>query len=388
MKRLLWIGDAGCDSGFARATHHILEALRHEFNVSVLGVNYRGDPHTYPYPIYPARNIALQHGGDILGASRLGEILSRVEPDVIVIQNDPWHVENYMRPLRAHNYVGKVIGAIAIDGKNCAYGDDMNALDLTVFWTRFARDEARLGGYRKPAVVIPLGVDRRIYYPGDRVAARHTLKMPEVLDDAFIFLNVNRNQPRKRIDLTMRYFGLWLAAHPEAINAYLMLHVCPTGDVGVNIAQLAKYYGINGRVVTSVPGVYKGVTEDQLATIYRACNVQVSTTQGEGFGLTTLEGMACGLPQIFPEWSALEELFGAAAYMVECTSVSLTTPVNVIGGVADEDTFIAALDDLYRNRDTYDAYQKMSLQRAADPYFDWEGIGAKWVRIVQHVVGV
>jgi len=45
MKKLLWIGDAACDSGFSNVTHSVLSFLHNSWDVSVLGVNYRGDPH-------------------------------------------------------------------------------------------------------------------------------------------------------------------------------------------------------------------------------------------------------------------------------------------------------------------------------------------------------
>lgn len=389
MKRLLWIGDAACDSGFSRATHHTLETVRQHFDVAVLGINYRGDPSPYQslYRMYPARNIGIRSGGDILGISRLPEILDLERPDVIVIQNDPWHIDAYLQKIQTFAPYAKTVGTIAIDGANCAYGDALNKFDHVSFWTKFAEKEALNSGLTKPTSVIPLGVDLKTYQPGDRMEARRTLQLPTQLDDAFIFLNVNRNQPRKRIDLTMRYFAEWLHMNPDVTNAYLYLHVCPTGDVGVNVEQLAKYYGILPRLITASPSVYRGVSERLLATTYRACNAQVSTTQGEGFGLTTLEGMACGLPQIFPRWSALEELFGDVAYSIPCTSTSISPAVNVIGGVPDEEQFIAALDNCYRDSTARHSYEFRGIARANDVRFDWDHIGRRWVQLLLDVTG-
>jgi hypothetical protein len=70
----------------------------------------------------------------------------------------------------------------------------------------------------------------------------------------------------------------------------LYLHVCPTGDVGYAIDQLAKYYNLKGRVILVQPGVYHGSSEDEMVLTYRAATVGISTTQGEGWGLTTMEG--------------------------------------------------------------------------------------------------
>jgi D-inositol-3-phosphate glycosyltransferase len=390
MKRLLWFGDAACDSGFARATHNTLETLRQHYDCAVVGVNYRGDPSPYQslYRMYPARNVGMRGGGDILGVSRIAEIVNLERPDVIVVQNDPWHVEAYITQLKKYAPYAKLVGAMAIDGHNCMFGPQMNGFDHTIFWTEFGRTQAREGGYTKPATIIPLGVDLTTYLPGDRAEARRTLQFPEVLQDAFIFLNVNRNQPRKRMDLSIRYFAQWLKQNPGIRDAYLYLHVCPTGDVGVNVEQLAKYYGILDRLITATPGVYQGLSERLLAATYRAANAQLSTTTGEGFGLTTLEGSASGLPQLVPRWSALAELFNESAYLVECTSTVITPQVNVIGGVADEAQFIAGLDTLYRDTAVYDKYVQKGLLRAINPCFNWKNIGERWLDTVNQVVGV
>jgi hypothetical protein len=95
MKNLLWIGDAGVPSGFALATHKTLDVLREHYNVTVLGINYRGDPHTYPYPIYAAATE-----GDSVGYGRIIWMCDVVKPDVIVLQNDPWLIPGYLQRLR------------------------------------------------------------------------------------------------------------------------------------------------------------------------------------------------------------------------------------------------------------------------------------------------
>jgi hypothetical protein len=58
--------------------------------------------------------------------------------------------------------------------------------------------------------VVPLGVDTDIYKPGDKSAARKKLGIAPVKDTDFIVCNVNRNQNRKRIDLTILYFAEWI----------------------------------------------------------------------------------------------------------------------------------------------------------------------------------
>jgi glycosyltransferase involved in cell wall biosynthesis len=372
---LVWVGDAVASTGFAKGTHKILEYLRPHWDVHVLGLNYYGDPHDYPYKIYPAPN-----GGDFFGVKRLPWLLEKVRPELVVIQNDPWNFPLYMKA------VGNVpaVGIVAVDGLNCR-GNELNGLQHAIFWTEFGAKEAALGGYRGTSTVIPLGVDLNIYRPIDKIDARKAMGLPPSILEGFIIGNVNRNQPRKRLDLMIQYFAEWVKNY-RITDAYLYLHVAPTGDHGYDVKQLMRYYGLNGRLILAQPEIMYGVKEAMMPYTYNSFDIQLSTTQGEGFGLTTLEGMACGVPQIVPDWSALGELFRDSADLIPCSS-TIATPndINVIGGVPDKDAVIGAIRRYYKNPMYTLQKQHDVLRRAHSIEFDWANIGQKYVETLDNV---
>ena len=61
------------------------------------------------------------------------------------------------------------------------------------------------------------------------------------------------------------------------------------------------------------------LTEEEIASLYRACNVFVSPYRGEGFSLPTLEAMACGLPVIVTEGGSTED-FTISTFSVKIPS--------------------------------------------------------------------
>jgi len=382
MRKLLWVGDAGCDSGFARCTHQTLEVLRRTWDVHVLGLNYRGDPHDYPYPIFPAFL-----GGDFFGVKRLPELAAKIMPDMVVIQNDPWNIPAYTKALEG--FTGKIVGAIAVDGKNCR-GRTLNKLTRAIFWTKFAQQEALQGGMRIPSGVVGLGVDLNIYKPCNRIAARRLVGLPGVPDNAFIVGNVNRNQPRKRLDLTIQYVAEWVHSR-ELRDVFLYLHVAPTGDQGYDTEQLIHYYDMRGRLILSEPEVWKGLAEQDLALTYQTFDVQLTTSQGEGWGLCTMEGMACGIPQIVPDWSALGEWPGDAVIKVPCPT-TITTPnrINSIGGIADKDSVIAALNLMYESHhgQVWSRYRQRGLDLVRQDQFRWENVGLAFAEELDKCYGV
>ena len=390
-KKLLWIGDACCDSGFARATHYTLTTLKDLFDVAVLGLNYLGDPHSYPYPIYP-----VWPGGDSFGIGRLEKIVPFVRPDVVVIQNDPWNIPFYMEMLQFAKKI-PVVAILAVDGLNCRGGDinaakdvtgrpltldelkvrGLNDLKLAIFWTEFGRREAVEGGCKVSTAVIPLGVDLSVYTPLDRKACRREVLGDEIPENAFLVGNVNRNQPRKRMDLTIAAFAEWIYRH-RIRDAYLMLHVAPTGEDSFDLKQLVGYFdriypGVSKRVMLSNPGAFNGLLESTLAKLYNCFDVGITTSQSEGFGLPTLEMMACGVSSILPDHSAFSEWASGAAQMVPCSTMACTpNSVNVIGAVVEHEGLIQALHRKYMNRDLC---VLESLAVAGDPRYDWGSIG-------------
>jgi len=381
-KKLLWVGDGGCPSGFAVATHNIIEHLLPEYDVAVLAMNYNGDdPGRWPYPMYLAGV-----GGDGFGVKRVAQLALREKADVVVIQQDGWNIPAYVQKLQQFEKTKDipVVAAVAVDGKNFN-GQWLRGVSLAIFWTQFALDEARQGGWHGPSVVIPLGVDLNTYGPLDRSArGAFNPALAGVLgnEDNFIIGNVNRNQPRKRWDLTIKYFAKWIEDR-NVNNAWLYMHAAPTGDVSVNVVDLARYYNCLDRTIYIETPVFTGLTEEQMCKTYNCFDLCVSTTQGEGFGLPAIEAMACGVPCILPDWSALGDWARGAAVLVPCTSTRVDFPYqNVIGGVVDEREFIEALDSLYRDKILRTRTAETGYDRAREGRFRWESIGAEYSKAI------
>ena len=389
-RKILWVGDAGVATGFARATHKVCDWLHAsgEFDVEILGINYYGDPEIadrYPYTLHPCKT---ERGGDPLGFFRMPELIERSGADVVVVLNDWWYMPAYRKAAGNAN----LVAWCAVDGKNVRGEEFLSGLARVIFWTEFALEESRAGGFTGEAGIVPLGVDRDIYRPFTKLEARKQWAIPEdVAREAFIVGNINRNQPRKRLELTIDYFARWVHEYKRT-DAYLMLHVAPTGEHSIDVRQLMQYYGLSNRLILSEPAnVGQGAREELVGLMYSAFDVQLTTTQGEGFGLTTLEGMACGTPQIVPDWAALGELCAGAAELVECDTISLTPGArtypdgkllhpNIIGGVASRAGTVEALERLYSNPERRQELAKLGQQRISKPRFRWDNIGKAFAR--------
>jgi glycosyltransferase involved in cell wall biosynthesis len=241
--------------------------------------------------------------------------------------------------------------------------------------------------------VIPHGVDTERFYPlgdddGDtptrRLEARRAMKFDDAEHlNAFIVLNANRNMPRKRIDLTMQGFAEF--AQDKPANVKLYLHMA-TEDTGWNVAILAKRYGIFDRLMmTRADNVRPQFADEQLNLLYNACDVGITTTTGEGWGMVSFEHAATRAAQIIPRHTSLAQLWDGAAEFIE-PAFKLTYPGNLTDGhIVTPNAVAAALERVYRDRHYREALAQAAYRNATRPELNWSAIAARWKHLFSEV---
>lgn len=101
-----------------------------------------------------------------------------------------------------------------------------------------------------------------------------------------------------------------------------------TGDSNEEILSLCKQLGVEKRIV------FTGrIPEDELPGLYKGALALVFPSLYEGFGLPVIESMACGTPVITSCTTALPEVAGDAALLVDPLDVtSITAAIELIIG--------------------------------------------------------
>lgn len=381
--KLLWIGDAVNQSGFSRVTHNVLNYLEQDWEIHVLGLNYYGDPHNHRYPIYPAIT-----GGDWMGIGRYKKVIETVDPDVVLAFNDPFIIVEYLNVVEKEGLKTPVCAYMPIDSKNVRmdYVEKLNQLDTAISYTQFGMSELDRHGLKTNRAIIPHGVDLTRYYPVSRKEARQKLGLGH-LEDWFIIGNINNNQPRKRQDLSIAYFAEWLKGFPDGRPDKVALYLhCKTIGIGYDLRDLAQEFGVQDRVIVLGDDLMDagGIGEGYLKYVYGSLDFQISTSMGEGWGLTQMEGMACGIPQVVPTWAALEEWPGDSVWQVPCSGIQVFPGgVNGIGGVADEEEFITALSNLYHRPALREELAQKGLEKVKEPQYRWEPIAEQFHSVLK-----
>lgn len=400
--RLLAVGDGVVATGFARVLHSVLGRLQDRWEIHHLAINYGGEPHALGWQVYPAASES-----DYWGAGRLRELVEQVRPQIVLLLNDPWVLGSYVEALReVPDEIRRALRVVAyapVDAGPLEPGliAPLAGLDRLVLYTGFGRREVEhafgLLRREKPDLrfpkldVVPHGVDTDVFQPWPaengtpgRLLARQRL-LPAELHDAFIVLNANRNQPRKRIDITLKGFAQFARDKPANVRLYLHMGV---EDCGWNVISLANRFGIGDRLIlTAEERLLPAVPDDVLNRIYNACDVGINTSIGEGWGLVNLEHAATGAAQVVPRHSACEEIWDGSAMLME-PSVSLTTEQILTEGLlVSPDEVARGLEALYRDPDLLAGMSVAARRVATRPEYQWAQVAERWDGLLREVLG-
>lgn len=389
---MLYVGDYPVQTGFGVVGTNLIKTFKKHYDVHVMGVNFYGDYNELNegLKVYPAS----LNGSDIWGKDRLGEIIAKVYPDVVFILNDPWIGRDYgevitklkeMNP----NLKTKFYLYTPVDAKNVKqdFIDGLQVYDRVITYTDFGRRELEnrpKGEGLKNVAVVPHGVDTKTFF---KIFEKDKLKEHMRLSaDDYIVLCLQRNQPRKRLDLTLYYFAEWVKRYNLPENVKLYYHGA-LQDFGIDILQWAEYLGIDNRIAISSPNIRpdRGLTPEQLNMVYNAADVFFTTTAAEGWCLPVAEAMAVGCPVIIPDHSALSEWPEGNAEYMKCYPFPTLSDrgLNTIHNVVDMESAIESLHRLYMDKRYREELGKAGEAHIRSSKFNWENIAKTFLKIME-----
>jgi glycosyltransferase involved in cell wall biosynthesis len=132
---------------------------------------------------------------------------------------------------------------------------------------------------------------------------------------AKIVLRTDRHVPRKFYHTLLRTMGEVFDADPDVM---LLIHCRPQDEGGNMLEEIARLPVKHwSRVkLTQAHDTWKGLPTSELVVLHNAADLYVSTTSGEGFGLTLAESLACEVPVVVTDWAADAETIGPGGIAV------------------------------------------------------------------------
>lgn len=371
MSKVLWLSDAGCTTGFARVTHAIGERLVEDYGheVHVLAVNYRGDSwpcerfgHDHPTPLRLYR-ANIFSASDIYGQSRIIEMLGKADPDVVVTLLDPQVV---LQLLLKNQYDPEQI--LLRYRPLLAYTPD-DGVNLPPRWTTLLPKFTNVVAMSKwgqthytPSEMVYHGSDPDLFWPiwekpkvtSTGIVCKTKADCKRAFNfnpDGFLVGRVDTNSGRKDYPALVK--ALWpLMKKFKDIDTHFHCE-----DEGMQVG--IRFQAMLSREASSVdptrfhfPGLhssYEGWAIQDLNVLYSAFDCFVSTSRGEGFGLTLLEAATCGIPIVAQNVSAIPEVVGPGGILLEPRDL-LTTPAGEDNWLPDIGAFTEAVERLYHSK--------------------------------------
>lgn len=395
-RRVLWLSDFNCATGLATVAHNMIDQLLQAkiYDFDVVGINHMGEPYDFkkwPFPIYPARDFTKTGKSiwydDPYGRPRFLSLLTKGDYDIVFTLPDVFIMEPIASRIeeikQTKNF--KWIYYYAIDGKVRENWINNSVLlaDYPIAYTHFGKRETmKINPAANPRVIYQ-GINTGVFYPLDDIAPFRKMYFREHADK-FIVANINRNQPRKDIPRSIAAFARFKKERPHSL---LYLHMNPA-DVGGNIIEMAEFWGLKQNVDFMVPeqyDEYQGYPADVLNKLYNASDVVISTTLGEGWGLTVTEAMATKTPVIIPDHTALSEIgAGGRARLVKCGSDHIclgAIDFNQYRPLTDIENLVTALVDCHDNREKHKRMAEQAYKWVIT--LSWDQIGKQWLEVFE-----
>jgi glycosyltransferase involved in cell wall biosynthesis len=246
------------------------------------------------------------------GFNKIHEYLEMVNPDVVMIYNDPLIIHRFIEAMKFNKetsayklcvYVDQVYEGIAPPLIETITKNAHRVYCFTQYWADVYSKYATFPDIR----VLENAVDMTMFSKlpdSTRALVRSTMGIPS---DAVLFVNANRNSQRKRHDLAVMGFVELLQRNPNKPYYFMIV-------TGLN-GQQGAYYDVSRIFTTELqrrgmdPNDYakrlllvdtsaKPVPDSSINEIYNAADIGVNTSDGEGFGLCQIEHLYTGAPQI------------------------------------------------------------------------------------------
>ena len=318
-------------------------------------------------------------------------IMRLQRPDIVWFMTDPrfwgwlWELESEIRPLAPLVYYHVWDNYPYPTFNDRFYSSN----DHIVTISKVTNDIVRTVSPQVDCTYLPHAVDDTFFKKMDLSGTdKETWKKQNKFDKKVLFFWNSRNARRKQSGSLIFWFKEFLdeVGHDKAA---LLMHTNTKDPNGQDLDAIVEELGLNnGQVWFS----RDALNPDLLATIYNMADCTVCVSDAEGFGLSTLESLACGTPIITTMTGGPQEQvtdgtnwFGVGLEPASKAIIgSQDVPFIYEDRVSGEDVKNAFLKIYNMTTEERKEMGEMGMQHVADNY-SFSSYGDSWVKLMLDV---
>lgn len=297
-------------SGVGTQTRYICEALLKSGKFSIVSLggaikhsNYDPvtvDPYGEDWKVIPVDGYG--------NPEMIRSLIRNERPDFVWLMTDPrfwewlWMMENEIRPLCPIVYY-HVWDNYPYPHFNAKYYESNDRIACI---SKVSHDIVKTVSPDVESVYMPHSVNTDIFKPmstEERRKIRQDTFHPEDLDRFVVFWN-NRNARRKQSGTLIWWFKEWMESNNLQGKVQLIMHTEPKDPHGQDLNQIVDRLDLNNREVLFST---QKMPFESMCALYNLADVTVNISDAEGFGLATLESLACGVPIVVTKTGGLQE---------------------------------------------------------------------------------
>lgn len=377
-KRILFFGNAPwCRGGYGNNMRNLILPISkiHDVMVQCNWGLFDGEIEWKGVKCFPSEVMQGANAFELNKASfkQAERTYRSCDADLMIILNDIWPYSGVLEETDV-----SYIPYVPIDGypPSCflisALSKAKKIVTMCEWAKKILQDEHEI-----QSTFIPHGIDPGIYYSGEKTGIRDKLGLPQ---EAFIFLMVADNKgDRKAFPETMEAFANFCLNNPKS-EALLYIHTNPTSPSGFNLLNLAQLFGIVDKVIFSKN---MALPDKEVGDLYRASDVLLNCSKGEGFGRAIIEAAACGVPAIVTDFTSMTELVsGGRGLKVRVAAKQCQSFNNTYHAIPYIQDITENMEAYYFDRDLLARHGKKAREIAVELY-DWEKLIPQWLKVIE-----
>jgi glycosyltransferase involved in cell wall biosynthesis len=370
MKKILWVSASPLTSvSYGRVTHELCRRIGREAEVHVLANLYYGGP-------LKGENYFIHSYEDV---NSLAFSINNIKPDFIVWIGDTIAMNDILKVNLGN---AKFITYSPCDGYPFLYGS-RSIFDKTykmIATSKYTQKTLKEFGY--DSTVLYHGVDTNIFKPENVDKTVHGIE-----DDKFVFFHLGANSGRKMIWRLIKCFHEFSKDKDDVV---LLIRTNPEKEY--NLVEFTKFrfpeLFEKKKLYFSLASMFTPVPYEFLAGFYKMCDVYISTSSGEGFGIPYIESMACKKPIITPNHSSTPELItekiddiGPRGIATKIDTFATDMTYFIDKGICSVEDTVKAMNTLYGNKKKREEFGENGL-KFVKRFCNWDDISKKLLEIL------